>query len=291
MLHDWWSDYDAFRKDEDDQALGLPSGLWPWTMDWYGEVPYQDDSNSTRSLASPFLQDSDQLWDQRPEYEEDYILSPSSHSKPSIHHPQEPPKATAPKPPIHSTNARPKPILPRPNDSTSQHAISNNHNYLRGDPQPRRRSTSTDSRDVFLVQSKLAGMSYKAIKEQGAFVEAESTLQGRFRTLTKHKEHRVRKPEWVEGDVSSACPALAIPDPASYAAAVDESADWAPRQSGTGGYEGFERREGGASFWWWKSCGMRWRSGEDTVKAGGGVYLGAWGQLSVRECDVSEEVG
>jgi hypothetical protein len=60
-----------------------------------------------------------------------------------------------------------------------------------------------NSKDDFLVRSKLAGMSYKDIRRHGNFVEAESTLRGRFRTLTKHKAARVRKPEWTENDVSA----------------------------------------------------------------------------------------
>ncbi|EPE35114.1 hypothetical protein GLAREA_10810 [Glarea lozoyensis ATCC 20868] len=64
--------------------------------------------------------------------------------------------------------------------------------------------TQTDTRqnpkDDFLVRSKLAGMSYKDIRRKGKFTEAESTLRGRFRTLTKHKNARVRKPEWDEND-------------------------------------------------------------------------------------------
>jgi hypothetical protein len=58
-----------------------------------------------------------------------------------------------------------------------------------------------DARDDFLVKSKLAGMSYKDIRKEGKFNEAESTLRGRFRALTKHKDARVRKPEWDENDV------------------------------------------------------------------------------------------
>ena len=60
-----------------------------------------------------------------------------------------------------------------------------------------------DAKDEFLIRSKLAGMSYKDIRRQGNFTEAESTLRGRFRTLTKHKTARVRKPEWCENDVCS----------------------------------------------------------------------------------------
>ena len=58
------------------------------------------------------------------------------------------------------------------------------------------------TKDLFLVKSKLAGMSYREIRDRGNFTEAESTLRGRFRTLTKDKESRVRKPEWEERDVS-----------------------------------------------------------------------------------------
>lgn len=65
-----------------------------------------------------------------------------------------------------------------------------------GAPPPR------SERDEYLVQSKLAGMTYKEIRKQGGFTEAESTLRGRFRTLTKPKEARVRKPEFQEIDVS-----------------------------------------------------------------------------------------
>ena len=56
--------------------------------------------------------------------------------------------------------------------------------------------------DDFLIKSKLSGMSYKEIKHKGNFKEAESTLRGRFRNLTKPKKSRVRKPSWSERDVS-----------------------------------------------------------------------------------------
>ena len=58
-------------------------------------------------------------------------------------------------------------------------------------------------KDDFLVRSKEAGMTYREIRKQGNFKEAESTLRGRYRTLTKSKEARVRKPEWQDKDVSS----------------------------------------------------------------------------------------
>ena len=57
--------------------------------------------------------------------------------------------------------------------------------------------------DDFLIRSKLSGMSYKEIKLKGNFREAESTLRGRFRNLTKPRENRVRKPRWNERDVTA----------------------------------------------------------------------------------------
>lgn len=59
------------------------------------------------------------------------------------------------------------------------------------------------AQDDFLVRSKLAGMTYREIRKKGNFTEAESTLRGRFRTLTKDKEARVRRPEWTDDDVGS----------------------------------------------------------------------------------------
>lgn len=63
-------------------------------------------------------------------------------------------------------------------------------------------TSERQARDMFLVTSKMAGMSYKEIKAQGGFIEPESTLRGRYRTLTKSKEQRVRKPQWLDKDVS-----------------------------------------------------------------------------------------
>ncbi|KAI3336638.1 hypothetical protein HD806DRAFT_13344 [Xylariaceae sp. AK1471] len=59
-----------------------------------------------------------------------------------------------------------------------------------------------DAKDRFLVESRLAGMTYREIRALGNFEEAESTLRGRFRAKTKPKEQRVRSPKWQEKDVS-----------------------------------------------------------------------------------------
>lgn len=74
-----------------------------------------------------------------------------------------------------------------------------------------KKTARRNSKDGFLIRSKLSGMSYREIKVKGRFKEAESTLRGRFRTLTKRKEQRVRKPQWQERDVSNLHLAHALP--------------------------------------------------------------------------------
>ena len=61
------------------------------------------------------------------------------------------------------------------------------------------RNTSTDA---LLVRMRAEGKSYKEIKGVLGLDEAESTLRGRHRSLTKPKDARVRKPEWKPHDVS-----------------------------------------------------------------------------------------
>lgn len=56
-------------------------------------------------------------------------------------------------------------------------------------------------RDRYLLKMREKGWSYKEIKVRGKFSEAESTLRGRVRVLTKDKSQRVRKPEWTEKDL------------------------------------------------------------------------------------------
>lgn len=60
--------------------------------------------------------------------------------------------------------------------------------------------TRQDNNDL-LVKLRDQGVSYKEIKKRLNCPEAESTLRGRHRTLTKDKSQRVRKPIWTEGDI------------------------------------------------------------------------------------------
>ncbi|KAL5001619.1 hypothetical protein BDV10DRAFT_191966 [Aspergillus recurvatus] len=67
---------------------------------------------------------------------------------------------------------------------------------------------TNDVKNALLIEYKRRGLSYKDIKRVAGFKEAESTLRGRFRTLTKSKEQRVRKPQWHEKDVRLLCEAV-----------------------------------------------------------------------------------
>ena len=79
------------------------------------------------------------------------------------------------------------------------------HNPKTGSPHEMVLHSHREAQDHYLIQSKLSGMSYKEIKAKGQFKEAESTLRGRFRSLTKSKDQRVRRPQWQERDVSVLC--------------------------------------------------------------------------------------
>lgn len=61
---------------------------------------------------------------------------------------------------------------------------------------------TNDARNALLIEYKRRGLSYRDIKKIGGFREAESTLRGRYRTLTKSKDQRVRRPHWQDNDVS-----------------------------------------------------------------------------------------
>ena len=59
-----------------------------------------------------------------------------------------------------------------------------------------------DETDSKLVAMRKQGQSYKTIKAKLGLDEAESTLRGRYRTLTLPKNERLRKPVWSEQAVS-----------------------------------------------------------------------------------------
>ncbi|OAA56430.1 hypothetical protein ISF_07498 [Cordyceps fumosorosea ARSEF 2679] len=105
-------------------------------------------------------------------------LAPSTHDSDSNY------AASSAQPSSHQASRLPSPAV-------SDHHYYNNDN------------NDKDAQNAFLIEARAKGMSYKEIKTKGGFSEAESTLRGRHRMLTKDKESRVRKPEWTETDVSS----------------------------------------------------------------------------------------
>jgi hypothetical protein len=66
-----------------------------------------------------------------------------------------------------------------------------------------RETVLRERRDQYLLDRREEGYTYKDIKVMGNFSEAESTLRGRVRVLTKDRSERVRRPVWTESDVSA----------------------------------------------------------------------------------------
>ncbi|KAK1249758.1 hypothetical protein MKX08_009761 [Trichoderma sp. CBMAI-0020] len=58
-----------------------------------------------------------------------------------------------------------------------------------------------ETQNKFLLEARHYGVTYKQIKMYGRFKEAESTLRGRYRCLTKEKKDRVRNPQWTPIDI------------------------------------------------------------------------------------------
>ncbi|KAJ5124835.1 uncharacterized protein N7515_008660 [Penicillium bovifimosum] len=159
---------------------------------------------------------------------EDYNESPTN---PYIHNtpmfPSSHPQASLPSslpvhnpyPPTPSTNVS-SPQLPPPtnNKQTSLTPSSLSPTTSSSEPSPHNgedRSIEaslhySDERNAFLIDCKRRGLSYKDIKRVGGFKEAESTLRGRYRTLTKSKDQRVRKPKWQEKDIRLLCEAVTL---------------------------------------------------------------------------------
>jgi hypothetical protein len=61
-------------------------------------------------------------------------------------------------------------------------------------------------KNTYLLEAKKRGLSYREIKEFGEISDAESTLRGRYRMLTKTADERVRRPIWEEKDVRDLAP-------------------------------------------------------------------------------------
>jgi hypothetical protein len=100
-----------------------------------------------------------------------------------------------------SFNSQPMPEVSRPVetedvDFSDDSARSSVHKV------PERIQIARNTKDEYLQEARRRGLSYKEIKRRGGFTQAESTLRGRIRILSKPKEMRVRKPHWHRADVS-----------------------------------------------------------------------------------------
>lgn len=69
-----------------------------------------------------------------------------------------------------------------------------------------RQGNQDAQKDELLVRLRQEGKSYKDIMKMNIFNLEESTLRGRYRTLTKSKEQRLRKPAWDSQAVSLSSP-------------------------------------------------------------------------------------
>lgn len=120
---------------------------------------------------------------------EDNDDQPSPSSQASAQHPT---PATSP---VHET---PPPILPRRTALPTRRAHSKTTSGRIG---PLSDAVRTE-RDRQIIEGRQQGLSYRQIREMHNMPEADSTLRGRYRTLIKKKEERVRRPVWRERDVS-----------------------------------------------------------------------------------------
>ncbi len=109
-------------------------------------------------------------------------------------------------------------------------------------------------KDELLLRLKREGYTYREIRDKGKFAEAESTLRGRYRTLTKAKEERVRKPVWT------------VRDDALLVFAIHR---WTT-SGGTGATGGSGGRGGSAKGY--SNGHIPWKAVADEIVAHGGTY-------------------
>ncbi|KAK4172675.1 hypothetical protein QBC36DRAFT_247045 [Triangularia setosa] len=98
---------------------------------------------------------------------------------------------------------RPPAVLPASSPDPRTSSQSSPGRYLHDPEEEATEAELADrkAKDEFLIVSRQKGLTYKQIRMEGGYTEAESTLRGRYRALTKSREERVRKPEWSEMDL------------------------------------------------------------------------------------------
>lgn len=100
-------------------------------------------------------------------------------------------------------------IAYRANRPTETQAIVVTQGNNQTTNQPSRATDAEEQKkmnDRILIQGKREGLTYKEIRKKLVGEKpAESTLRGRYRSLTKERKDRVRKPVWNAVDVSNLC--------------------------------------------------------------------------------------
>lgn len=151
------------------------------------------------------------------EMESDYSGLNDRESSSSTQSMSELPETPSPRQSLQPLSAIPSPSSPSPiavstQDTTTQCCLPSPRGSLcspriKPESTSRSRTTRTGPKELLKEQNRLLllwrsrGVSYKTIKERLGIDEAESTLRGRLRTLTKPKNQRLRKPQWAEEDV------------------------------------------------------------------------------------------
>lgn len=140
--------------------------------------PFVDFSNN--SLGSPPLPEGDLLPTPEPSSPSSYASSASSFS-PSNSWSRSPPTVSPPLRQRDSGRLKGKMTIIQPDEDEQA------------------------QKNALLLHYRNLGFSYKAIKSTLNLDDAESTLRGRYRTLTKPKSERLRRPTWSSRDVGDTC--------------------------------------------------------------------------------------
>ncbi|KAL2880268.1 hypothetical protein SGCOL_004317 [Colletotrichum sp. CLE4] len=123
------------------------------------------------------------------------------------------------------------------------------------------------AKDEYLLKAKQEGLTYREIRVKGNFSEAESTLRGRYRTLTKSKEARVRKPEWTDKDVHLLQRAVR-----KFAKGSDPSSTKIPWKQ----VAEYIQRNGGSYLFGNATCRKKW---DELVLVASGHQMGVYSEM------------
>ncbi|KAM0517497.1 hypothetical protein ACHAPE_005029 [Trichoderma viride] len=137
-----------------------------------------------------------------------------------------------------------------------------------------------ETKDRFLVEARAFEVSYKMIKLHGRFKEAESTLRGRYRTLTKAKEDRVRDPQWTAIDIQLLKEAVQV-----YAGSEH------PDEAGISWMmvSQYIKNHGGSYSFGYNTSHRRWLHLERTGQLGDNVFDESWESYDDDENEVVDD--